>query len=58
MLGGWVAQRTALAWLNSANVLFLQVDQREAALASLSLLVIIHCTWFVLENFLLDYYVR
>jgi len=34
------------------------VDQREAALASLSLLVIIHCTWFVLENFLLDYYVR
>ena len=39
-------------------VLFLQVDQREAALASLSLLVIIHCTWFVLENFLLDYYVR
>merc|ERR1712045_86689 len=34
------------------------VDQREAALSSLSLLVIIHCTWFVLENFLLDYHVR
>lgn len=55
MLGGWVAP---LAWVNIVNVLFLQVDQREAALASLSLLVIIHCTWFVLENFLLDYYVR
>jgi len=35
-----------------------QVDQREACLASLSLLVIIHCTWFVLENFFFDRYVR
>ena len=34
------------------------VDQREACLASLSLLVIFHCTWFVLENFVFDRYVR
>ena len=34
------------------------VDQRQACLASLSLLVIIHCTWFILENFVFDKYVR
>jgi len=34
------------------------VSNRDASLASLSLLVIIHCTWFVLENFVFDKYVR
>lgn len=34
------------------------VDQRAACLTSLSLLVIIHCTWFILENFVFDRYVR
>lgn len=34
------------------------VDQRGACLASLSLLVIFHTTWFVLENFVFDKYTR
>lgn len=35
-----------------------EVDQREACLAALSLLVIFHCTWFVIENFVVDFYAR
>jgi len=34
------------------------VSNKDASLAMLSLLVIIHCTWFVLENFVFDKYVR
>ena len=44
--------------ISTALVYVGEVDQREACLASLSLLVIIHCTWFVLENFVFDKYVR
>ena len=35
-----------------------QVDQRTASLLALSLLVVIHCSWFTVENFLADKYVR
>jgi len=34
------------------------VSNKDASLAMLSLLVIIHCTWFALENFVFDKYVR
>jgi len=44
--------------LTTALVYYGEVDQREAALAALSLLVIFHCTWFVIENFLVDFYAR
>eukprot|EP00092_Neocalanus_flemingeri_P040904 GFUD01044535.1.p1 GENE.GFUD01044535.1~~GFUD01044535.1.p1 ORF type:complete len:320 (+),score=89.94 GFUD01044535.1:375-1334(+) len=44
--------------LTTALVYAGQVDQREAVLAALSLLVIFHCTWFVLENTVLDKYAR
>merc|ERR1712106_76084 len=48
----------SLVNLTSALVYAGQVDQREAALAALSLLVIFHCTWFVVENFVVDFYAR
>jgi len=48
----------SLVNLTTALVYVGQVDQREAALAALALLVIFHCTWFVLENFVLDKYAR
>lgn len=35
-----------------------EVDQRTASLLALSLLVVIHCSWFTVENFLADKYVR
>jgi hypothetical protein len=31
---------------------------KDASLASLSLLVIFHTTWFILENFVFDRYAR
>ena len=37
---------------------FDQIQQRYADLAALSLLLIVHCVWFGLENFLLDKYTR
>jgi len=48
----------SLVNLTTALVYAGQVDPREAALAALSLLVIIHCTWFVIENWLVDFYAR
>jgi len=48
----------SLVNMTSALVFAGQVDQREAALAALSLLVIFHCTWFVVENWLVDFYAR
>jgi len=44
--------------LTTALVYAGEVDQREACLAALSLLVIFHCTWFVIENFVVDFYAR
>jgi len=44
--------------LTTALVFAGEVDQREACLAALSLLVIFHCTWFVVENFVVDFYAR
>jgi len=44
--------------LTTALVYQGEVDQRSACLASLSLLVIIHVSWFIVENFLVDFYAR
>ena len=35
-----------------------QVEQRQAALVALSLLVVFHCSWFAVENFVVDSYAR
>jgi len=48
----------SLVNLTTALVYVGEVDQREACLASLSLLVIFHTTWFIIENFLVDFYAR
>jgi len=48
----------SLVNLTTALVYAGEVDQREASLAALSLLVIFHCTWFVIENCLVDFYAR
>jgi len=44
--------------LTAALVYVGGVDQRAACLAFLSLLVICHTTWFIVENFLVDKYAR
>jgi len=48
----------SLVNLTTALVYAGEVDQRGACLAALSLLVIFHCTWFVIENFVVDFYAR
>lgn len=48
----------SLVNLTTALVYAGDVDQKEAAVAALSLLVIFHCTWFVIENFVVDFYAR
>ena len=63
ILNGWAIYTTwtvIASLINLATALTYSggVDQRAACLASLSLLVIIHCTWFALENFVFDRYVR
>ena len=52
--------RWGTEWVEKSRVeyLLVQVDQRAACLASLSLLVIIHVTWFIIENFVVDFYAR
>jgi len=44
--------------LTTALVYAGEVGQREAALAALTLLVIFHSTWFLVENFVVDRYAR
>ena len=44
--------------LTAALVYVVGVDQRAACLVSLSLLVICHTSWFIIENFLVDKYAR
>ena len=49
-----------LSLINLATALVYvgQVGQRDASLLGLSLLLIGHCLWFGLENFLVDRYAR
>jgi len=42
----------------SALVFYGEVDQKTACLVSLSLLVVFHVSWFILENFVFDFYAR
>jgi len=44
--------------LATALTYYGEVDQKSACLTSLSLLVIIHVSWFVIENFFVDFYAR
>merc|ERR1712154_510839 len=48
----------SLVNLTTALVYAGDVDQKEAAVAALSLLVIFHTTWFIIENFVVDFYAR
>ena len=48
----------SLIHLATALVYAGQVDQRDASLLALSLLLVCHCLWFGLENFLVDRYAR
>jgi len=48
----------SLVNLTTALVYAGEVDQTGACLAALSLLVIFHCTWFIIENFVVDFYAR
>lgn len=44
--------------LTTALVYFFEVEDKTASLVALSLLVLIHCTWFVIENFVFEQYAR
>jgi len=48
----------SLVNLTTALVYDGEVDMETACLSSLSLLVVFHCTWFIIENFVVDFYAR
>jgi len=59
-LGTYSTWTVVASLLNLATALVYagEVDQRDAALAALGLLVICHASWFVVENFVIDSYAR
>ena len=59
-LGVYTTWTVIASLLNLATTLVytFQVEQRQAALVALSLLVVFHCSWFAVENFLVDSYAR
>ena len=63
MIDGWGVYTTwsliaSLINLTTALVYAAELDMTACCLAALSLLVIFHATWFVLENTVFDKYVR